>query len=72
MASQVHTVHVKGTGWLNQLNGSQVGPSYTTKDDAVTAGRALAIKHSAEHFIHNLDGTIGSRNSYGNDPKGRG
>jgi len=28
----------------------------------------MAQKAEVEHHIHKLDGTIGERNSYGNDP----
>jgi Uncharacterized protein conserved in bacteria (DUF2188) len=31
----------------------------------------MAIKRKVEHRIHNKDGTIGQRNSYGSDPRRR-
>ena len=31
----------------------------------------MAQKTKVEHHIHKLDGTIGERNSYGNDPNHR-
>jgi hypothetical protein len=37
----------------------------------VKAGRDLARSRKTEHVIHNLDGKIGERNSYGNDPASR-
>lgn len=45
---------------------------HETKQDAVGAGRAQAIRDQPEHIIHKEDGTIGERNSYGSDPKGGG
>jgi len=38
------------------------------KAEAQAAGRAAAMKDGVEHLIHKKDGTIGNRNSYGNDP----
>jgi hypothetical protein len=31
----------------------------------------MAITRTVEHLIHNKDGTIGQRNSYGADPRRR-
>ena len=42
------------------------------KKDAIAAGRVLARKRKVEHLVKNKDGTISFRNSYGNDPRGRG
>ena len=41
------------------------------KETAVPAGRKEAIERKTEHTIHNADGTIGQKNSYGNDPPER-
>ena len=41
------------------------------KETAVPAGRKEAIERQTEHTIHNADGTIGQKNSYGNDPPER-
>jgi hypothetical protein len=41
---------------------------YKTKAAAQAAGRKTAISQKAEHVIHNMNGRIGERNSYGNDP----
>jgi hypothetical protein len=46
-----------------------VGPSAArTKADAQAKGRQMGMKAQVEHHIHMKDGTIGRRNSYGNDP----
>jgi len=29
----------------------------------------MARDREVEHFVKNMDGTIGARNSYGNDPR---
>ncbi len=70
MAQQfVHTVHVDGR-WQNTIEGesSPMPDSYDTKKEAVAAGRAEAQRRGTEHVIHRKDGTLGERNSYGNDP----
>ena len=36
--------------------------------ESQAAGRKTAISQKAEHIIHNKNGKIGARNSYGNDP----
>ena len=67
----VHTVYRDGQ-WVNetQIGGRIVG-IYATKEEAVSAGRARARHDQTEHVVHDQDGTIGERNSYGNDPASR-
>jgi hypothetical protein len=65
---QIHTVK-RPNGWGNiKAGASKVAKVYPTKAEAQAAGRQTAIKQKAEHVIHNMNGKIGSRNSYGNDP----
>ena len=59
-------------GWVNQVDGRIVS-RHLTKQLAVERGRELAIGKGSEHVIHNKDGTIAEKNSYGPDkypPKG--
>ena len=63
----VHTVHKEGN-WVVEIEGHGVTSVHRNKDEAVSVGRELAIARRTEHVIHNLDGTIAGRNSYGNDP----
>ena len=63
----VHTVHREGS-WMNEIEGEGALSMHRTKDEAVAAGRETARARRTEHVIHNLDGTIAERNSYGNDP----
>jgi hypothetical protein len=51
--------------------GRAVDGTHDTKAAAVAAGRDEARRRRTEHVIHNEDGTIGERNSYGNDPRDR-
>jgi hypothetical protein len=67
----IHTVHKDGQ-WINEVeDGEEIGGVHATKEEAVATGRARAQHDQAEHVIHNTDGTIGERNSYGSDPAGR-
>jgi hypothetical protein len=68
MASGVHTVHKDGL-WINEVQGEPVDGGFLRKEDAVRAGREAAVARGAEHSIHDLDGTIGEKNSYGGDPR---
>jgi Uncharacterized protein conserved in bacteria (DUF2188) len=63
----IHTVHRNGE-WINEVdNGLRFGSGYATKEEAVSAGRERAQHDASEHVIHNQDGTISERNSYGGD-----
>lgn len=62
----IHTIP-HGNDWANK-SGGEILSVHDTKAEAVAAGRKLAIAAKTEHRIHNLDGTIGAANSYGNDP----
>jgi hypothetical protein len=67
----IHTVF-KDDQWINEVEeGSAFGGAYATKEEAVSAGRARAQQDNTDHLIHNQDGTISERNSYGNDPASR-
>lgn len=63
----IHTVYSGGI-WINQIEGEGQLSSHATKGQAVAAGRDAALVRRTEHVIHNVDGTIAERNSYGNDP----
>jgi len=62
----VHTVP-HGSGWANKVNGEVVS-RHRLKETAVDRGRDVARENHAEHLIHNQNGQIGRRNSYGHDP----
>jgi hypothetical protein len=64
----VHTVPSPGgSGWWNKVDGKVVS-RHRLKDAAVETGREIARQLRVEHTIHLSDGTIGEKNSYGNDP----
>jgi hypothetical protein len=62
----VHTVYRVGC-WQNEIDGDGVDSTHLTKAEAVVVGRQLATARRTEHVIHNRDGTIAGRNSYGAD-----
>jgi hypothetical protein len=43
--------------------------SHDSKEGAIDSGRKAAEDRKVEHTIKNLDGTIGEKHSYGNDPR---
>lgn len=53
---------VKGEG--NEKNTS----TFDTQKEAIEKGREIAINQKSELFIHNKEGKIRERSSYGNDP----
>ena len=64
----VHTVW-NNEQWVNELElGDVVSGPHDSKEDAVDRGRELAMQRKTEHVIHNQDGEIAYRHSYGNDP----
>jgi hypothetical protein len=67
----VHTVYKNGQGVNESEGGEEFGGSHSTKEETVAAGRARAQQDKTEHVIHDQDGTISERNSYGNDPASR-
>ena len=69
----IHTTYSQqANNWRNISEGaSRPGRTYDTKEEARTAGREMAKERHVEHIIHKQNGQIGSRNSYGNDPRER-
>ena len=64
----VHTVpSPRGSGWVNE-EGGEVLSRHRTKERAVRRGRRVARRQEVEHTTHLLNGRIGEKNSYGNDP----
>jgi hypothetical protein len=56
--------------WKNKVQGSsRAANTHATKAEAQKKGRQMARARKVEHIIKNKDGSIGARNSYGNDPR---
>jgi hypothetical protein len=63
----IHTVpSPDGAGWANEENGAVV-TRHRFKRTAVARGRTLAIRARVEHSIHDRQGCIRVKNSYGAD-----
>ena len=64
----VETYYENGE-WKSRRQGS--GRAFArggTKAEQTATGREAAQRDQVEHIIKTQDGTIGERNSYGNDP----
>ncbi len=56
-------------GWQVKGAGNKKATAVThTQAEASKIAREIAIKQKSELFIHNKQGQIRERNSYGNDP----
>jgi ketosteroid isomerase-like protein len=61
--------HGDGT-WANRREGAaRASKVFATKAAAQAAGRRTAMRERVEHLVHNRDGKLAERNSYGNDPR---
>ncbi len=68
----VHVVPHKSSGgsdWQVKREGAQrASGTYSTQAAAENAGREIARNSSSEFYLHNREGAIRERDSYGNDP----
>jgi hypothetical protein len=63
------TYNDKSKDWGVKTEGaSRAVGRYDRKTEATQSGRNMAIKRKGELFIHNMDGKISDRDSYGRDP----
>ena len=69
MANQAF-VSPDGEDWKVKVVGNQKASAICdTKAEAIERAKEIAQNQRLELFVQNLDGTIGWRNSYGNDPR---
>ena len=55
--------------WRVEVTGNQrASGTHAAKEGAVAQARRLAKRNHSELVIHKQDGTIGQRDSHGNDP----
>jgi hypothetical protein len=59
---------VPGEWQVKEAGSSSVLHRSVTKLPAIAYGRVYGAAIKGELFIHNMDGTIAERESYGNDP----
>jgi uncharacterized protein YdaT len=63
-----HVVPTKN-GWAVKGEGNKHNTRLTkTKSEAITLARKIAMKRKSELVIHNKDGKISDKDSFGNDP----
>jgi hypothetical protein len=69
MAKKSNHVVPSSSGWSVKKSGSvRASRTFDSKDKAVKYGRELSKNEKTELYIHNGNGMIQNRNSYGNDP----
>ena len=66
---QIHVVYGRDGYWyVKRASASNSHSKHLTKEMAVNEATKVAKKLKAELVVHNMDGKIAYRNSYGNDP----
>lgn len=68
MGKNQHVVPHNGLWSLRGAGNSRITRNFETQREAIDYGRQIAINQESELFIHNRQGRIRERNSYGNDP----
>lgn len=67
--SSQHVVPAPSGGWNVRKSGSdRATKHFDTKKDAIDWARQISKNQKTELVIHKRDGTIESKDSYGNDP----
>lgn len=64
----IETYYEKGQWKSRRQGGDRAFSVGGTKAEQSAEGRAAAKRDAVEHTIKKMDGTIGEKNSYGNDP----
>jgi hypothetical protein len=65
-----HVVPNPNGGWdLKRGGAERASGHFSTKQEAVNAGREVSTNQKTELKIHNLDGKIAQSDSHGNDPR---
>lgn len=67
--ANVHVVFKKEQWAVEEEGASDNATNYGSRDEAIEEGTKLAKQNEVELLIHREDGSIGERNSYGNDPR---
>lgn len=69
MAKNQHiTPHPNGGWQVKGAGNSKATVVTSTQGEAIKIGREIAKNQGSELFVHNKQGRIRERNSYGNDP----
>lgn len=64
-----HVVPNPNGGWSVKKGGaSKATRTFDTQEKAISFARELSKNQGSELYVHKRDGTIRSKDSYGNDP----
>lgn len=68
MSKNLHVVHSQGEWKVRREGSMRASKVFDRKSAAVDYGRKIGKSERLELYIHNMDGRIADRRSYGNDP----
>lgn len=69
MSKNQHVTRHPNGGWqVKGAGNSRATVRTETKSDAINIARGIARNQRAELVIHNMNGRISAKHSYGNDP----
>lgn len=68
MKKNQHVVPTNGRWGIRGEGNTRLTQTFDTQREAYERAREIAINQQSELFIHNRQGRIRERNSYGNDP----
>lgn len=69
MGKNQHVVPNKNGGWDIKGEGNSKSTKHTdTKNEAISFAKEIAKNQKSELVIHNKDGKISDKDSFGNDP----
>lgn len=74
MARDTHRImpHKDGRWQVKRDDGKRASHVADTKAEAERLGRTISRNQGTEFQVHNQEGKIGSSDSHGKDPRGRG
>ena len=68
-ANSQHVIPHPTGGWSVKKGGAtRATKTFDTRKDAISFARKVSRNQGSELYIHRRDGTIRSKDSYGNDP----
>ena len=63
--NEVHTLYDPGSkSWVNKLDGRVIDSPHVAEGTAIAAGRRLAARNAADHWIHSPDGGVRAVNKF--------
>lgn len=68
MPRNVHVVHSQGEWKVRREGSLRASRVFGTKSAAVGYGKKIGREDQVELYIHNMDGRISGRSSFGKDP----